>query len=383
MRTHQDLKDLLTLNRLSLTGAKAVHELLLGGLPPSALLKRIAEENFLNKKEALQELAFQFDAEKEIETAARLGACFLTVLDEDYPKLLRAIADPPLVLYLRGHILEIDRAAAAVVGTRHPGIYGMTQAKKFSRGITEKGFTVVSGLAQGVDQIAHTAALDVSHGRTLAVLGCGLDVDYPSGSRKLREAIASRGAVLTEYAFGTSPRAENFPRRNRIIAGLSLGVLVVEAHSRSGSLITAHLAADEGREVFAVPGPVDQLGSRGTNHLIKEGAQLVETPEEVVEALASLLVSRSEEVSSGPMPASEIFPEELNPASETQKEETAADPYEQQLLELLKEKPLSGEEILERAACFPAQMSASLTLLELKGRVRREASGRFALNRVC
>lgn len=377
MRTHQDLKDLLTLNRLSLTGAKAAHELLLGGLAPADLLKRIAEENFFNKKESLQELFGSFDAENEIHKASELGVSFLTVLDAAYPPMLRAISDPPLVLYVQGNILELDRAAAAVVGTRHPSFYGSAQAKKFSRGISEKGFTIVSGLARGIDQISHEAALEISHGRTLAVLGCGLDVDYPSGSRKLREKIAERGAVLTEYAFGTSPRAENFPRRNRIIAGLSLGVLVVEAHSRSGSLITAHLAADEGREVFAVPGAVDQLGSRGTHHLIKEGAQLVETAEEVVETLASLLpFQKNEDFQWMPSAQQTELSFEEKPAPE--KTENLEDP-EERVLALLKEESLSGDEILERIDFIPAEMNSTLTLLEIRGKVRRESNGRFAL----
>lgn len=379
MQDAETLKDLLLLNRLSLTGAKSICRLLEEGILPAEILRRIREENFLQKQAALEQLLPVFNPESEIQTAEKMGAWFLTVLDENYPKLLRAIADPPLVLYGMGCLVPEDRAALAVVGTRHPSLYGAQQAAKFSREISERGFTVVSGFALGIDQAAHTSALEVSYGRTVAVLGCGLDIHYPSGSRLLREKIKERGAVLTEYAFGTEPRAENFPRRNRIIAGLSLGVLVVEANSRSGSLITAHLAAEEGREVFAIPGSVEQPGSRGTHHLIKEGAQLVEAPEEVVNALGCILQNYSKEIPAGPV----MLPKPKQESSTQVPLAAEKDLFEEietpesKLLHVL-EEPMNGDEIADKVPALAGQIGMALTLLEMKGRVKRGQDGRYA-----
>ncbi len=212
------------------------------------------------------------------------GVATLDLADEHYPAWLRAIPDPPPVLYCDGSLEPGDRQAVAIVGSRQATPYGFRVTDALARELSRLGFTIVSGFARGIDAAAHRAAL-ASGGRTVAVLGCGLDVDYPSGHASLRTEIAESGAVLTEFAPGTAPFATNFPRRNRIISGLALGVVVVEAAEDSGSLITARLALEQGREVFAVPGPIDAPTSRGPHGLLKQGAKLVETVDDIVEEL--------------------------------------------------------------------------------------------------
>src|SRR5437867_8845052 len=204
--------------------------------------------------------------------------------DERYPELLRAIYDPPAVLYCDGSVEPGDRQAVAIVGSRQATPYGLRITETLAGELSALGFTILSGFARGIDAAAHRAALAVG-GRTIAVLGCGLDVDYPPGHASLHAEIAGSGAVLTEFAPGTPPRATNFPRRNRIISGLALGVVVVEAAEDSGSLITARLALEQGREVFAVPGPIDVPTSQGPHGLLKQGATLVETVDDIVEEL--------------------------------------------------------------------------------------------------
>jgi len=216
------------------------------------------------------------------------GVATLDLADEHYPAWLRAIPDPPPVLYCDGSLEPGDRQAVAIVGSRQATPYGLRVTDALARELSALGFTIVSGFARGIDAAAHRAAL-ASGGRTVAVLGCGLDVDYPSGHASLRTEIAGSGAVLTEFAPGTAPFATNFPRRNRIISGLALGVVVVEAAEDSGSLITARLALEQGREVFAVPGPIDAPTSRGPHGLLKQGAKLVETVDDIVEELLSQL----------------------------------------------------------------------------------------------
>ena len=388
----KELQSLLVLNRLLLSGAKAVHHWLWEGHAPSQILGRIQTEDFLQKAEALQKLQSEFSAEREIEKAQKEEVRFLTILDPDYPAFLKHITDPPLVLYLKGNFCETDQAAVAMVGTRHPSLYGLNQARVFARGLAESGVTVVSGLAQGIDQAAHKAALEISYGRTIAVLGCGLDQDYPAGSRKLRDQIIERGAVISEYAFGGPPCAENFPRRNRIIAGLSRGVLVVEAHARSGSLITARLAMEEGREVFAVPGPVDQLTSRGTNHLIKEGACLVECAEDIIQELGPQLLAGT---SSSPFPYShpresgdpiQNLPERRTDTVDSRLRGNDTEPLnangltdadENSLLGVLTDNSLSPEEITAHCTFEPQRVSSLLTRLELQRKIQRTHDGRF------
>lgn len=220
----------------------------------------------------------------EAEALDRAGVAVLTCLDPAYPPRLRVIPDPPPLLAVTGTLQACDELAVAVVGTRHPTPAGRLVTQQLAGALASAGVTVVSGLARGVDGTAHRGALE-ANGRTLAVLGCGIDHTYPSEHEALRRQIEARGAVLSELPWGAAPLPHHFPRRNRLISGLSVGVLVTEAAARSGSLITARLAAEQGREVFAVPGPIHAEQSRGPNGLIKQGAKLVERVEDILEEL--------------------------------------------------------------------------------------------------
>jgi DNA processing protein len=227
-------------------------------------------------------------ARKEIEAANAVGPRLVPVTDPAYPANLRRIHDAPLVLAVRGTLEPGDAKAAAVVGSRGASAYGLRMATYLAGELARAGIAVVSGLAQGIDAAAHRGAL-AARGRTIAVLGCGIDRVYPEANGKLRDEVAASGAVISEFPIGTPPAPENFPRRNRIISGLSLGVVVVEADRKSGSLITARCALEQGREVFAVPGNADSPRSRGCHWLIKQGAKLADSPADILEEIAPQL----------------------------------------------------------------------------------------------
>ena len=222
--------------------------------------------------------------ERELEAIERERIEVRSVLDSRYPARLNMIADPPPLLYITGTLTEQDELAVAIVGARRATAAGRAVTEELSHDLAEAGMTVVSGLARGIDAAAHRGAL-AAGGRTIAVLGCGIDRTYPPEHERLRRQIEERGAIVSEVAMGVPPHSHHFPRRNRIISGLSLGVIVTEAAVGSGSLITARLAAEQGREVFAVPGFVKQDTSRGTNALLKEGAALIERAQDVIDAL--------------------------------------------------------------------------------------------------
>ncbi|MFH1578208.1 MAG: DNA-processing protein DprA [Candidatus Omnitrophota bacterium] len=208
--------------------------------------------------------------------------------DPQYPANLKNIFDPPLVLFLRGEILLEDSLAISIVGTRMATIYGINMARKISSQLGQHGFTIVSGGARGIDTAAHQAALGIKS-RTIAVLGCGVDTVYPPENTRLFGQIILRGALVSEFPMGTKPLRENFPQRNRIVSGLSLGVVVVEAPQKSGALITASFALEQGREVFCVPGKADSFAMKGSHQLLKEGARLIEGVDDIIEEIGPLL----------------------------------------------------------------------------------------------
>lgn len=222
------------------------------------------------------------DAEKEIDAARKSTCRLITLIEGDYPPLLKQIEDPPLVLYVRGNPELLSRHAMAIVGTRRPTAYGTSVTLRLASDLAQRGLVIVSGLARGIDSAAHRGALE-GRGATVAVLGTGADIIYPRENKKLADQILETGALVTEFPLGTSPSPQNFPIRNRIISGLSLGVLVAEAAEYSGSLITARLALEQNREVFALPGNITSAQSFGPNHLIKQGAKLVDSWIDVVE----------------------------------------------------------------------------------------------------
>jgi DNA processing protein len=298
--------------------------------------------------EALVTLRGKLDLAAELERVARSGGRVLTWDSPEYPAALRNIADPPPVLYVRGQLLARDEWALAVVGTRRATVYGREVTRSLVGGLAASGVTVVSGLAHGIDTHAHQVALDAG-GRTLAVLGSGIDVIYPAENRKLAELIVNSGAILSEYPLGAQPESGNFPRRNRIISGLSLGVLVVEGTKSSGAMITADYASEQGREIFAVPGNVLSPNSAGPNYLIQQGAKLVTTMGDILEELNLT------------MAAEQAAAREIIPDNET----------EAVLLRHLSAEPMHVDE-LGRAAQLPInEVASTLTLMELKGKVRQ------------
>jgi DNA processing protein len=282
----------------------------------------------------------------------------LTWDSPEYPAALRNIADPPPVLYVRGQLLPRDEWALAVVGTRRATVYGREVTRSLVRGLAASGVTIVSGLAHGIDTHAHQVALDAG-GRTLAVLGSGIDVIYPAENRQLAELIAHSGAILSEYPLGAQPESGNFPRRNRIISGLSLGVLVVEGARSSGAMITADYASEQGREIFAVPGNILGPNSAGPNYLIQQGAKLVTTMGDILEELNLT------------MAAEQAAAREIIPDNET----------EAILLRHLSAEPLHVDE-LGRAAQLPInEVASTLTLMELKGKVRQVGGMHYVVAR--
>jgi DNA processing protein len=304
-------------------------------------------------------------ADEEIALAAAASVRITTLLDPDYPALLAPLDDAPILLYSRGALSAAqDRYPVAIVGSRDCSSYGIEQAERFGSILGQAGLTVVSGGARGVDSAAHRGAIRIS-GRTIAVLGCGLSHVYPPENADLfARIVGAGGAVVSELPMRTPPAAENFPARNRIIAGLSLGVVVIEAAAKSGSLITARLAAEDyGREVFALPGRVDSLHSRGTHELLKEGgATLVTEPADVIHALepAAHHVHRG------------THAERYTPARELPAG-VKTDPLADSLVACL-EEPLTADELMERTNAEMATVRAQLTLLEIQGRVAREGS---------
>lgn len=223
------------------------------------------------------------DAEKEAAAAQKAQCQLLVYSSDDYPALLRQLPDPPLVLYVQGDVKMLAQHSVAIVGTRKPSAYGSQVAHRLAHDLAERQLVIVSGLARGIDSCAHRGALEARGGKTVAVQGRGMDGIYPAENRKLAEKIVENGALISEFPLGTGPMPENFPIRNRIISGLTLGVVVVEAAEYSGSLITARLALDQNREVFAVPGNITSAQSFGPNHLIKQGAKLVDQWVDIIE----------------------------------------------------------------------------------------------------
>lgn len=287
--------------------------------------------------------------DQEMAKVTRAGARVITWEDKEYPPRLRQIHNSPPVLYLKGEVTPRDEWAVAVVGTRTPRAYGRQIVDEIASGLARSGITVVSGLARGIDSLAHRAALRAG-GRTLAVLGCGIDIVYPQEHTSLAKNIAERGAVITEYPLGTKPEAGNFPPRNRIISGLALGTLVIEAGKRSGALITADYALEQGREAFALPGNVNSPKSAGTNRLIQEGAaKLVASVEDILEELNLTLVEEHQALRM-------VVPE-------SEKESL--------ILQCVTLEPIHVDEIGQKTGLPIAEVTGVLAMMELKGMVRQ------------
>ena len=294
-------------------------------------------------------------AERECREIEKRGVRIVDFRSQEYPRLLLEVPDHPPFLYVKGELRNLE-PAIAIVGARRASTYGLTATERLARDLVGQGLTVVSGMARGVDTAAHRSAL-AAGGRTVGVLGCGIDVVYPAENRGLFTEMAERGALVSEFPMGTTPLAENFPRRNRIISGMSRGVLVVEAAENSGSLITAQFALDQGREVFAVPGNINFMSSRGANRLIKEGAKLVESVEDIVQELPP----RAAEAGGTTTPAFSLTPREAA------------------IYGILEEAPLHIDDIVVRSSLAVGEVAALLLGLELKGAVIQLAGKNFTI----
>ncbi len=300
----------------------------------------------------IKEAMSKIDIEIELEKVYKKDVKIVALSSPDYPLLLKNIASPPIVLYLKG---EFPRGNyISIVGTRRPSQYGITIAERLSGELVKRGGVIVSGMARGIDTHAHRAALQRG-GTTIAVLGTGVDVVYPFENKRLYEDIVSHGAVISEYPMGTKPKREYFPQRNRIIAGLSLGTLVVEAPERSGALITANFATEEGREVFAVPGPLNSEKSKGTNKLIKSGAKLVENITDIIEE----------------------FPY-VKWREDTEKErEVGLNDKEKIVYSLIGDKPKYIDEISVNSTLTREEIFSVILTLELKGYIKEIGGKRY------
>jgi DNA processing protein len=294
----------------------------------------------------------------EMEKLERYGIKVLTCQDKDYPSRLKEIYDYPPVIYVRGTLLPEDEWCLAVVGTRRASVYGRQVTEELVTDLAQSRITIISGLAKGIDTIAHRSALKAG-GRSLAVFASGLDIVYPGENASLARNIIEQGCILSEYPLGTRPRAENFPRRNRILSGLSMGVMVVEAGETSGAMITARMALEQNREVFAVPGSILSPVSRGTNRLIQEGAKLVRDYQDILEELNLTTVSRQIEMK-------EILPETDTEAA---------------LLRQLSAEPTHIDEVCRNSGLSAATVSGTLAMMELKGLVKQVGTMNYVLSR--
>jgi DNA processing protein len=327
----------------AILGSSATQLIALSGMAPSA---------------AERLLALADDpCEADLSAMARLSVELLTWSDERYPALLREIADPPCALYLRGTLSSADRISVAVVGTRRASGYGRDSAGKLCGDLARAGVTVVSGLAVGIDTAAHRGAL-AAGGRTLAVLGCGIDVPYPAANARLREEIVAGGALLSEFPMGSGPEPWHFPARNRIVSGLTLGTLVVEGDMKSGALITAEFASEQGREVFAVPGEVRNMRAVGPHRLIQDGAKLVHDVEDIL--LELRIVS--------PPTAKPNEPELAG--TDLTDDETA-------VLKVLGPQQRHVDEVIGECGLPAGDVTGVLLMLEVKGLVRKLAGNAY------
>jgi DNA processing protein len=307
----------------------------------------------------------KFDTTAELELADKLGVWLINLADERYPPVLKQIYDPPPVLYIKGSLTRQDNLCIAIVGSRRCSLYGQEQSSRLAHFLSSAGFTICSGMARGIDTAAHQGALSAG-GRTIAVQGCGLANIFPPENKRLFELIAESGACISELPLQYEPLSENFPPRNRIIAGLSLGTIVVEAGLRSGALITARAALENNREVMAVPGKIDSPSSKGAHQLIKQGAKLVESVEDVMESLGYIGQQLQGHATAAAAKASEKLEKPLFDVSQLNLSEA-----EKTVCDYLGKEPLHTEQIIAGTNLPPGSINAALVSLRLKGLIRQ------------
>jgi DNA processing protein len=364
--TGEDIAEWIRLEQTCGVGPETARKLLAAfGLPGNIFsadfssLQQVVPER--TARVLLAPLADQTRAliEKTLNWADLPDNCVLTLGDAEYPKALLEIADPPLMLYVKGRAELLSRSSLAIVGSRNATAQGIANAEKFSEVMSEAGLTIVSGMALGIDTAAHHGSLRCSHkinaGSTVAVIGTGADIVYPARNRTLAHRIAEAGCIVSEYPLGMPAVAANFPRRNRIISGLACGVLVVEAAAQSGSLITARMALDQGREVFAIPGSIHSPLSKGCHQLIKQGAKLVESAQDILEELGHFALS----------------PQTTMPAGSS----AATNPETHPLLTVMGFDPVDINLLAERVTLDISALNAQLLTLELEGLIEMLPGG--------
>ncbi len=375
-----DLADWIALNMIRGIGPRTANQLIdRFGTPAQVFAaSRLSLEKARVKPETIQELHDSEVLDKanaEIERLERLGAIVITLEDDDYPPLLREIYDPPIALYVRGDLKRASaRPCLAVVGSRRCSTYGINAAQSLARDLAQNGMTIVSGLARGIDAAAHRGALEAG-GITIAVVGTGLEMTYPKEHKKLEDEIAANGVVISEFPLGTPPLPQNFPYRNRVLSGLCFGVLIVEAAEHSGSLITARMANEQGREVFAVPGNITSQTSFGTNFLIKDGAKLVQHWRDIVEELPRDV---KESILGIDRPKQDSAHSNVQPMFES----VALSEDERKLLDLLTaDAPSHIDQLLISTGMNSSDLLTALLGLEMKDRIR-ELPGKSYIKRI-
>lgn len=359
----------LALNMVPGVGRKLYHRLIKHFQAPAEVFKA-SHSQLLQVEgvgENLAEAVSSFDVDKVIDQEKKLvelnRVSIITFQDDIYPENLKKIYDPPPVLYMKGSIVKSDNVAVAIVGTRAPTRYGKLVTEKIASGLTERGVIIISGMASGIDSIAHRSAI-VAGGRTIAVFGCGVNMTYPAENINLKEKIKENGAVLSEFPMNAKPERPNFPMRNRIISGLSLGTIVIEAAEKSGALITSDFALEQGKDVFAVPGNINSPKSKGTNRLIKMGAKLVENADDVIEE----------------------FPYEIKmllQAGSKQKKKTEVPGLtndEKKIYSLLSEEEIHIDALIEESNLPSQKVSALLIQMELKDIIKQQSGKMFVIN---
>ncbi len=353
-----DISGLLRLLSIPRIGPQKIRSLISYFGSPSNIF-RAAPQQFLRVPGIYEEQAYnilhrsgdeQF-ADEQLRLTVKQGIRIVSLWDNDYPELLNKIYDPPVLLFIKGNLQDSDQKSIAVVGTRHPSAYGRSTAERFSRDLVQHGICVVSGLARGIDTAAHISALK-SGGRTIAVIGSGLDVPYPPENRLLMDRIAESGAVISEFPMGTIPDPANFPRRNRVISGLSLGTVVIESAETGGALITASLALDQNREVFAVPGNITERRSSGTNKLIRDGrAKLISSVNDIFSELQVQL--------------------QFSFRDNTETQHPSLSPQEQGLFDMLSSEPQHIDALADQMRKATSDTLVILLSLECKNLVRQ------------
>ena len=359
----------MALTRVEGLGVRGCHKLIEHfGSPQAAYMASLTElESCGLPARAAQAIFAQEglkDAEKDLQEVSKADCELITFDSEEYPPLLKQVPDAPLLLYVRGEVKVLSQYAVAIVGTRRPSAYGSSVAHRLAHDLAQRQLVVVSGLARGIDSAAHRGALE-AQGKSVAVLGSGIDVVYPRENKRLAEEVVKCGAMISEFPPGTGPTPENFPIRNRIISGLSLGVVVVEAAEYSGSLITARLALEQNREVFAVPGNITSAQSFGPNHLIKQGAKLVDQWMDVVEEFPA-------EVRMQLLPPAEASEGEPITAQSASLFEAALAPDQKAVWEVLRaDQALFVDDIAGAAKVPHPRVLAALLEMEMSGLIRQ------------